>query len=167
MDEVLMKIEGQNGSALAYEDRVVFSRKGFKGFMAQGFGGDRTFYYKDITSVDFRKPSFVANGYLKILVAGVQDNNKEKVNLAGTTMDAFKDPNTLALRAFKKDTANKHEEFYNLIMKKINEVKNMSSTSNNSTLSAADEIKKYKDLLDAGAITQEEFEAKKKELLNL
>jgi hypothetical protein len=31
----------------------------------------------------------------------------------------------------------------------------------------ADEIKKYKQLLDMGAITQEEYEAKKKQLLNL
>ncbi|MBQ9017247.1 SHOCT domain-containing protein [Candidatus Saccharibacteria bacterium] len=82
-------------------------------------------------------------------------------------MDAFKDPNTLALRAFKKDTANKHEEFYNLIMKKIKDIKNPSVTSDNSTTSAADEIKKYKNLLDTGAITQGEFAAKKKELLNL
>lgn len=29
----------------------------------------------------------------------------------------------------------------------------------------ADELKKYKDLLDSGAITQEEYDAKKKELL--
>lgn len=33
--------------------------------------------------------------------------------------------------------------------------------------SAPDEIKKYKDLLDGGAITQEEFDAKKKQLLGL
>ena len=33
--------------------------------------------------------------------------------------------------------------------------------------SNADELKKYKELLDMGAITQEEFDAKKKELLNL
>ena len=31
----------------------------------------------------------------------------------------------------------------------------------------ADEIKKYKELLDMGAITQEEFDAKKRQLLNL
>ncbi len=35
------------------------------------------------------------------------------------------------------------------------------------TLGVADEIKKYKELLDSGTITQEEFEQKKKELLNL
>lgn len=34
-------------------------------------------------------------------------------------------------------------------------------------VSNADEIKKYKDLLDIGAITQEEFDAKKKQLLGL
>ncbi|EQE95041.1 short C-terminal domain protein, partial [Clostridioides difficile CD129] len=33
--------------------------------------------------------------------------------------------------------------------------------------STADEILKYKNLLDMEAITQEEFDAKKKELLNL
>ena len=34
-------------------------------------------------------------------------------------------------------------------------------------LSPADEIKKYKDLLDIGAITQEEYDAKKKQLLGI
>lgn len=33
--------------------------------------------------------------------------------------------------------------------------------------SAADELKKYKELLDAGAISQEEFDAKKRQLLGL
>ena len=37
----------------------------------------------------------------------------------------------------------------------------IASTSN------ADEIKKYKELLDMGVITQEEFDAKKKQLLGL
>lgn len=40
-------------------------------------------------------------------------------------------------------------------------INNIQETSN------ADELKKYKDLLDNGAITQEEFEAKKKQLLEL
>lgn len=33
--------------------------------------------------------------------------------------------------------------------------------------SSADELKKYKDLLDSGVISQEEFDAKKKQLLGL
>ena len=40
--------------------------------------------------------------------------------------------------------------------------------NNTSTrVSDSDEIKKYKELLDSGIITQEEFEAKKKQLLGL
>ena len=45
------------------------------------------------------------------------------------------------------------------------ESKNAPVVVNN--LSAADEIKKYKELLDLGIITQEEFDQKKKQLLNL
>ena len=33
--------------------------------------------------------------------------------------------------------------------------------------SPADELKKYKELLDTGAISQDEFETKKNQLLNL
>ena len=41
------------------------------------------------------------------------------------------------------------------------------SLSSNSNISNADEIRKYKSLLDDGIITEEEFQAKKKELLGL
>ena len=40
-------------------------------------------------------------------------------------------------------------------------------TVNGATLGIADELKKYKELLDSGVITQEEFDAKKKQLLGL
>ena len=39
--------------------------------------------------------------------------------------------------------------------------------NNSAVLSSADELKKFKELLDMGAITQEEFDAKKKQLLGL
>ncbi len=42
-----------------------------------------------------------------------------------------------------------------------------SSEPQNNTSSPAEEIKAYKELLDIGAITQEEFDAKKKQLLGL
>lgn len=45
--------------------------------------------------------------------------------------------------------------------------KSLSASENSKPADAADEILKYKKLLDAGAITQEEYEAKKKQLLNL
>lgn len=44
---------------------------------------------------------------------------------------------------------------------------NQESKKTYSQTGQADEIKKYKDLLDSGIITQEEFDAKKKQLLGL
>ena len=35
------------------------------------------------------------------------------------------------------------------------------------SISSADELRKYKELLDTGIITQDEFEKKKKQILNL
>ena len=45
--------------------------------------------------------------------------------------------------------------------------KNAPAVSAAPALSSADELKKFKDLLDAGIISQEEFDAKKKQLLGL
>ncbi len=53
-----------------------------------------------------------------------------------------------------------HKEISDLILKRT-------SNKNSSALSGAEELKKFKDLLDSGAITQEEFDKKKKELLDL
>ena len=41
------------------------------------------------------------------------------------------------------------------------------ATTQPQEISSADEIKKYKELLDSGIITQEEFDLKKKQLLGL
>lgn len=45
--------------------------------------------------------------------------------------------------------------------------KSLTANVSQISLSNADEIAKFKNLLDTGTITEEEFESKKKELLNL
>ena len=59
-----------------------------------------------------------------------------------------------------------HTEISKLLNNRQNSKSGDTTIINNST-SNADELKKYKELLDTGVITQEEFEAKKKQLLNL
>lgn len=61
---------------------------------------------------------------------------------------------------FFADTVNKQKELYI-------QSRNTPVTQVVDTISAADEILKFKELLDMGVITQEEFEMKKKKLLNL
>ncbi len=62
--------------------------------------------------------------------------------------------------SFFADTVNKEAEIYK-------QAKNRPVTQVVNTISVADELIKYKQLLDMGVLTQEEFDTKKKELLNL
>ena len=59
------------------------------------------------------------------------------------------------------------DEVYSIILQLLTDLKNTANKKNTSNISTTDEIKKYKELLDVGAITQEEFDMKKKELLGL
>lgn len=47
------------------------------------------------------------------------------------------------------------------------DIRRAANGNGNSAVSSADELKKFKELLDSGVITQEEFDAKKKQLLGL
>ena len=61
-------------------------------------------------------------------------------------------------------------EIYDVVSKLLVERQNkttITSRTQEISKSSADELKKYKNLLDSGIISQEEFEAKKKQLLNL
>ena len=58
-------------------------------------------------------------------------------------------------------------EVHSAISKLINSRQDNNKQEQVNNISNAEELKKYKELLDSGVITQEEFEAKKKQLLNL
>lgn len=57
-----------------------------------------------------------------------------------------------------------NEEIKNYILEKMSDIASSITPSN---VSNADELKKFKQLLDEGLISQEEYDLKKKELLNL
>ena len=82
------------------------------------------------------------------------NSDEEFVALEDAVMKIFKDG----------EEENNNNELIDIVKQAVKET-NISSQSAN--LSVADEIKKYKELLDIGAITQEEFDAKKKQLLSL
>ncbi len=77
--------------------------------------------------------------------------NNEKSNFYNENTFTFEETNT---------SNTQMEEIHNYIDKQIEQLKNI-----NSSLSTADEILKFKNLLDMGIINQEEFERKKNELL--
>lgn len=72
---------------------------------------------------------------------------------------------TTASGAIKFKCIKNRDEIYETIGKLLVE-RQASKTASNKT-SSADDLKKYKELLDTGVISQEEFDAKKKQILGV
>lgn len=77
-----------------------------------------------------------------------------------STIDDMKDKVSTGLKSFGVGAS----KFASKVAKKASSLKQQSSTE---SVDPIEEVKKYKELLDIGAITQDEFDAKKKELLGL
>ena len=149
--------EGFSGDNLyVYEDRIVIQHKGLLNVMAMGVHGDKTIFYRDLGSVQFKKCGCMP-GQIQFSVVGGRESTGGYV--AGT-----QDENTITFSdRNKNDEAEKITEY---ILKRMREVKETSSATV-SAPSSADEIKKFKELLDMGIITHEEFQIKKEQLLGI
>ena len=99
-------------------------------------------------------------GYMWELKDSLPHGELFALKTKGGTMSAVKDENTIT---FIKSELELARELVELIESKRHETKSEPTQQ----LSAADELIKYKGLLDAGVLTQEEFDAKKKQLLGI
>lgn len=161
-DELLhLCLKGTFKEYLFCTDKSVYIIK--KGFMTGHTFGSGIFSmpYSNISNVEIDMK--LLGGYFEISGGGIQNTDKNYWS-SDKKNDPSKQPNTISLgnRSFLEA----FNYAKNLIMQKVNEVHNV-NTFNSLQISAADEILKYKNLLDTGVITQEEFEFKKKELLGL
>ena len=156
-EKIVMQISTALAELKVYEDHCVLTAK--KNAVSllitnKFFAGDKKFYYSDLTSVQFRDPGMITDGYMEFEYPGSR---------SGNSSGAYSSENAIA---FTKKDLEKMKEIYNYVDGKIREYKNKGNGTVQQ-LSPADELKKFKELLDAGIITQEEFDAKKKELLGL
>jgi len=140
-----------------YEDKIVIKRKGVTSFMVHGLKGDKTIYYNNITSVQFKKGNNWINGHIQFSIKGGNESR-------GGSFAAASDENTIMITAKKNDEA---EEVVEYINNKLAEINNRAFGNVTQAVSPAEELKKFKELLDMEIITQAEFDAKKKQLLGL
>lgn len=146
-----------------YEDRVDLTQTGAKGFFSQGLAGTKTYYFCDITTIQFKNCGWSA-GFIEFTFAGGRDGR------GGVLIGANNDNRFVfgksTIRAAKK-LAVEMEKVNACLQERLRQAKaaKTAPAQNVVQISSADEILKFKNLLDQGIITQEEFEAKKKELL--
>lgn len=164
MTDYICEIKSNTGQLLfIFEDHVELTQTGAMGLLTQGLKGTKTFFYTDISSIEFKNCG-LTNGYIEFKVAGQSNthsgawggmNNENRFVFGATTLDKAKQ--------LAADMAIYNEVLQNKL-KQAKMAKNSIPVAKQST---ASEIKEYKALLDEGIITQEEFDAKKKQLLGL
>lgn len=133
-------ISGVNGTLELHDDRIVLRR----GKLLGNF--EKTTYLQDVIEVRLKKPG-LSRGFLSIATA--MDSKGVNINSV--------EANAIALKSNQWDEA---VEFKRFIEEAVAKVKDGGG-------SIASEIAKFKALLDAGALTEEEFSAKKKQLLGI
>lgn len=117
--------------------------------------GEKIIYYKDAIGVQY-KPSSIADGYIQIETAA-----------GGMTSSSSQYDGENAIQFSGKESNKEAEVIVAFIRKQIDEIKQAPAAGVEKQSSAAEELKKFKELLDMGILTQEEFDAKKKQLLGL
>jgi len=135
---------------------ITISRKGLVNLSTHGLKGDKTIPIKNITSVQLKKPGALTNdGYIQFGVLG-------GVESKGGLFSATQDENTIMFTKAYYDDMLELKEY---IESYEDNIKTAGNTQNEK--SPAEKVKELKELLDLGILTQEEFDAKKKELLEL
>lgn len=161
-EPILLELKGAFKEYLICTEKMVYIVK--KGFMTGHTFGNGAFHlpYSSITNaeVDMR----LTTGYFELSGAGLE--NKHLSYWSNDKKDsAQQQPNVISLAS--RANANDFREAAQFIMQRKAELEEAEKPVVTQPVSAADEILKFKNLLDQGIISQEEFDAKKKQLLGL
>ncbi|PEI77461.1 hypothetical protein CN526_26785 [Bacillus wiedmannii] len=132
---------------------IRIKRKGALNFFNHGLDGEKTIDINNLTGIQVKKAGFT-NGYIQFIFLGSQESKKG-------VFAATQDENTVMFAKKEQKMADEIKEYIEGFLA------NKSKPQVAATVSGADEILKYKELLDQGVITEEEFQAKKKQLLGI
>ena len=158
-EPILLELKGAFKEYLICTEKMVYIVK--KGFMTGHTFGNGAFHlpYSSITNAEVNM--HFASGYFELSGAGLE--NKQLSYWSNNKKDsAQQQPNVISLTS--RANANDFREAAQFIMQRKSELESAPAVA---PVSAADEILKFKTLLDQGILTQEEFDAKKKQLLGL
>ncbi len=137
-----------------YSDKLIIKRKKKMLNTLTGMRGDTTIHFTNITAIKNTPARGMRSG--NIIFATPDHKFSSNPNY---------DDNGVTYTYNYNETA---EQIANYINKRIQEINSQNRNRNNShSGSSADEILKYKKLLDMGVITKAEFEKKKKQLLGI
>lgn len=150
--------KGTNGTLVVKENTIEIVRSGLNARLL-GLRGNKEILIKNITSIQFKQPGLLTNGFIQFAFSGSSESK-------GGVFDATKDENSIV---FSKSELKNFERLKNIINEKRSSAKNTESLPP-PTHQADDiytQIEKLSALKEKGIITTEEFEIKKKQLLGI
>lgn len=142
-----------------YTDRLIGKGSG---------NGDITYFFKDYMTVTWT-PASLATQFAQVVF--ITHENASRY-ISGSNLNSLVDINKIPFCSgmFSYTEANNYAKFIYLEVKKAMDAYKSQADKPTPTVqinfSAADEIRKFKELLDIGAITEEEFNEKKNALLS-
>lgn len=145
--------EGRSGTLILTETGVCIKRCG--GVLSSHGAGEKNIPYRSITAVQFKR--------VGLTVGFVQFTLKGGVEAKGGAFEAVKDENTITFGTEEK--TREFERAKSIIEQRIIEADNANLTSNNTN--DLDHLEKLASLKEKGIISEEEFQAKKKQILRL
>lgn len=154
----LFILNGGTSKLCIYEEKIeIIYGNDFKTrFFNMGNTGNIVIPFTSISGFQFLEGSPKKSGRFDFSILGGQNTYNTYDNIF--TFNGEENETAIRIRDFITDKISKSN------VEKTNKI---SKNNIESTISNADEIAKYKKLLDDGIITQEEFETKKKQLLNI
>ena len=157
MNEIYVFDGGVGDVLFVYEDSIVLKHKGALNALAMGVHGDKTIFYSDLTSVQFKRAGLLA-GHIQFSLMGGREST-------GGVLAAASDENTITFNSDVNEMAEKVVAYIENKIRESRAARNAPVQVQAAPVSVADELIKFKQLLDMGVISQEEFDAKKAELM--
>lgn len=149
----------------ANSESVTINRKGMRSFANRGMNGEQLIPMASIIGVNFKKAGFAAGQINFVTAAGNQNTSGAASMMGGFANGAYNKANNVVFRSGHNDEMTELKSFVDKQIMLRSKPKPVAQTQ--STNSAASEIRQFKQLLDDGIISQDEFDAKKKQLLGL
>ena len=158
LSSTICNARGKNGQVHLFEDRVLITRQGFVSAIFYGFRGEKEILISEITSIGWKEPGLMP-GYIHFEYVGGQ----APVRTGLFADDSIGDNENAVL--FTEDHQIDFEEFRKLLEEKRTELRKPQQVVATAVASPMEELKKLAELKESGVVTEEEFEAKKNQLL--
>lgn len=146
--------EGRSGTLVLTETGVIIKRVG--GLLSGHTAGEKNIPYKSITAVQFKKAGITV-GFIQFTLQG-------GIESKGGAFEAVKDENTVTFA--NEEKTKEFEQAKNIIEQRISIASGATGSVSNSS-NDLEQLEKLASLRDKGILSEEEFQAKKKKILDL